>query len=356
MIEKEDIQGGNVALNTSSCVVVKGGRRHVVGTKMEEDEEDIIELAKEGATEIQDQHMKGIEKSQNHEIKVKCVKGIFNFFINEAAVKTLKHPWWNKLIVTLLERRISLPVFTRRLETIGNRRLHRRVGAVVWTGHRRIDNVVGRTLKVDANTTSRTREKFARLCVELDLTEPLISQYSINGVKYKVEYEGLHNICFLYGVVDHEKVNCSINKVYEKSQSDAAMVEKEGGYTTENNNERNGGGDKGNAGISKNDRGKGVMEEENSVYGPWMMVKEQYTAKELRRIKKKKVVEERGKRAKRMCLEAMVRGINFLQDANEEANDANKDKAPNQKIMENVFRQQPTDPMRQSQPKTNPMV
>ncbi|RYR09619.1 hypothetical protein Ahy_B05g077996 [Arachis hypogaea] len=58
----------------------------------------------------------------------------------------------------------------------------------------RIRNIVGRILRVDSNTADKCRRKFAHLCVELNLQEPLISQYSINGTKYLVEYEGIHSV------------------------------------------------------------------------------------------------------------------------------------------------------------------
>ncbi|XP_025692388.1 uncharacterized protein At4g02000-like [Arachis hypogaea] len=80
---------------------------------------------------------------------------------------------------------------------------------------KKIGNVIGRTLKVDTNTADKCRGRFARLCVELDLSQPLISQYSINGVCYLVEYEGIHNICFSCGIVGHEKANCPRRKTGE---------------------------------------------------------------------------------------------------------------------------------------------
>nr|XP_029152396.1 circumsporozoite protein-like [Arachis hypogaea] len=69
----------------------------------------------------------------------------------------------------------------------------------------KIGNVIGRTLRIDFHTADKCRDKFARLCVELNLDEPRISQYSINGTRYYVEYEGLHNICFSCGLFGHER-------------------------------------------------------------------------------------------------------------------------------------------------------
>ncbi|QHO54318.1 uncharacterized protein DS421_2g55700 [Arachis hypogaea] len=89
----------------------------------------------------------------------------------------------------------------------------------------KIGNVIGRTLKVDTNTADKRRGKFARLCVELNLAEPLVGQYSINGVKYKVEYEGLHLICFDCGKVGHDKTSCPRNKTQAAREEVTRRVE-----------------------------------------------------------------------------------------------------------------------------------
>ncbi|RYR57776.1 hypothetical protein Ahy_A05g023485 [Arachis hypogaea] len=73
-------------------------------------------------------------------------------------------------------------------------------------------------MKIDTNTAQKSRRKFARLCVELHLTFPLMSQYAINGEGYKIENEGLYNICFQCGIVGHEKINCLQKVLTEKSQ------------------------------------------------------------------------------------------------------------------------------------------
>ncbi|CAN1182067.1 hypothetical protein LINPERHAP2_LOCUS35773 [Linum perenne] len=40
-----------------------------------------------------------------------------------------------------------------------------------------------------------TRGKFARVCIELNLDEPLMPVVGIKGKWYKVDYEGISNIC-----------------------------------------------------------------------------------------------------------------------------------------------------------------
>ncbi|QHO38097.1 uncharacterized protein DS421_4g117390 [Arachis hypogaea] len=70
---------------------------------------------------------------------------------------------------------------------------------------RTIGNTIRMTLKVDYNTAEQTRGKFARVCVELDLTKPLRPNIKIKGKIAFVEYEGLHTICFQCGINGQSK-------------------------------------------------------------------------------------------------------------------------------------------------------
>ncbi|GAU17846.1 hypothetical protein TSUD_329720 [Trifolium subterraneum] len=78
-----------------------------------------------------------------------------------------------------------------------------------------IGNRIGRTVKVDRTTQSQARGKYARLCVEVDLTKPLLAMfqikdryYKIKDRYYKVEYEGLHMLCLACGTFGHYKEGC----------------------------------------------------------------------------------------------------------------------------------------------------
>ncbi|XP_061373824.1 uncharacterized protein LOC133316124 [Gastrolobium bilobum] len=68
---------------------------------------------------------------------------------------------------------------------------------------REVGNWLGKFIKVDAATTSLARGKFARIFVELDLSNPLQAEYKIDGRLKKVEYEGLHLVCFCCGKYGH---------------------------------------------------------------------------------------------------------------------------------------------------------
>ena len=73
---------------------------------------------------------------------------------------------------------------------------------------RMIGNVVGKVIRIDYNTESLTRGKFARIAVEVSLNKPLCSQFFLDGKMQKVEYENLAVICFNCGIYGHKNENC----------------------------------------------------------------------------------------------------------------------------------------------------
>lgn len=60
----------------------------------------------------------------------------------------------------------------------------------------RVGALLGTMLKVDHHTSIYSRGKFARICVELDLRRELVPSFTVLGAEFKLEYEGLHMICF----------------------------------------------------------------------------------------------------------------------------------------------------------------
>ncbi|XP_058733249.1 uncharacterized protein At4g02000-like [Vicia villosa] len=71
-----------------------------------------------------------------------------------------------------------------------------------------IGNKIGKTVKVDKNTVMHARGKYARICVEIDLTKSLVAMFMIQNRSYKVEYEGLHLLCTNCGKFGHYKEGC----------------------------------------------------------------------------------------------------------------------------------------------------
>ncbi|RYR01543.1 hypothetical protein Ahy_B06g080434 [Arachis hypogaea] len=149
-----------------------------------------------------------MEGSQIPEITVEKIEGIFNFRINEAAIKELRYPWWDTLIVKLLGRRISLLALTRKLEAMWGK--------------------MGSIEVIDlGNDNFHWHEKSNCLKTILENSE---------GIEVRVtekERKGVEGI---------EKTT-TVDRVGE-----------------------------GNPGISKKEKGKQVIEERNEAYGPWMLV------------------------------------------------------------------------------------
>nr|KYP70390.1 hypothetical protein KK1_009606 [Cajanus cajan] len=71
-----------------------------------------------------------------------------------------------------------------------------------------IASAIGKPVKVDLNTLNMTRGRFARVCVEINLNEPVVGRFFLNGVWYNVEYEGLHLLCSSCGCYGHILRNC----------------------------------------------------------------------------------------------------------------------------------------------------
>ncbi|KAI9081798.1 hypothetical protein K1719_036060 [Acacia pycnantha] len=75
---------------------------------------------------------------------------------------------------------------------------------------RRIGNMVGKMIKIDRSTSIYDKGGFARICVELDLTQPLLPTYVVFGEERPIIYEGLHRVCFNCGKYGHQKVECPL--------------------------------------------------------------------------------------------------------------------------------------------------
>ncbi|XP_057444439.1 uncharacterized protein LOC130736653 [Lotus japonicus] len=72
-----------------------------------------------------------------------------------------------------------------------------------------VAQVIGTPIRVDINTLRGNRGKFARICVELDLSNPVLGKIMIEDDWYKIEYEGLHVICTKCGCYGHRSRECT---------------------------------------------------------------------------------------------------------------------------------------------------
>lgn len=77
----------------------------------------------------------------------------------------------------------------------------------------RLGSALGCFLKMDQLTTFQSRGQFARICVELNLAKPLVPFVVVRGEKVRLEYEGLHSMCFNCGIYGHKLEVCPMVKV-----------------------------------------------------------------------------------------------------------------------------------------------
>lgn len=69
-------------------------------------------------------------------------------------------------------------------------------------------NAIGKAVKIDDTTLIVCRGRYVRVCVEVNLNEPLVPFIIVLGTQQRVEYEGLHIICFGCGKYGHREDGC----------------------------------------------------------------------------------------------------------------------------------------------------
>lgn len=62
---------------------------------------------------------------------------------------------------------------------------------------------------IDDATSVVSRGRFARMCIEVDITKPLLSKFKLRRRIRCIEYEGVHLICFKCGVYGNREDQCN---------------------------------------------------------------------------------------------------------------------------------------------------
>jgi hypothetical protein len=73
---------------------------------------------------------------------------------------------------------------------------------------RHIGNAIGPVLRVDTQTASEARGRYARVCVQVDLDAPLTRAVRLGNLLQPVIYEGINTLCFSCGRLGHRKEYC----------------------------------------------------------------------------------------------------------------------------------------------------
>ncbi|KAL2945369.1 hypothetical protein RDABS01_006127 [Bienertia sinuspersici] len=72
----------------------------------------------------------------------------------------------------------------------------------------KVGSNIGKVIKIDKTTAAAKRGQFTKLCIELDLTKPLLSKFWLKGKIWKIQYEGLKLICYNCGKINHKDEEC----------------------------------------------------------------------------------------------------------------------------------------------------
>lgn len=72
----------------------------------------------------------------------------------------------------------------------------------------KLGKMIGEPKNIDEATSLVSRGRFARMCIEVDITTPLLSKYKLRRRMRKIEYKGIHLICFKCGTYGHREDNC----------------------------------------------------------------------------------------------------------------------------------------------------
>ncbi|CAN1163624.1 hypothetical protein LINPERHAP1_LOCUS28710 [Linum perenne] len=75
----------------------------------------------------------------------------------------------------------------------------------------RIGNHIGCTIRLDLETKKGPRACYARVCVDVDLTKPLLGKYTLEERIMLIKYESLDNICFFCEMYDHKDIMCPLS-------------------------------------------------------------------------------------------------------------------------------------------------
>ncbi|CAN1836422.1 hypothetical protein LINPERHAP1_LOCUS34764 [Linum perenne] len=168
---------------------------------------------------------------------------------SEDEVRSFYKPWSKALVVKILERNFSYQTVKRRLETLWARSGSIQVSDAAnsfflvrfsdqddyqraafrgpWKIYvTRIGNHIGRTVRLDLATSEGARGRYARVCVEVDISKPLLGKYMIEDRTFLVEYESLENICHHCGIYGHKIDSCP-QKVVPQSDLEIEVVPEE---------------------------------------------------------------------------------------------------------------------------------
>ncbi|CAN1776649.1 hypothetical protein LINPERHAP1_LOCUS13716 [Linum perenne] len=88
---------------------------------------------------------------------------------------------------------------------------------------------------MDLATKEGARARYARVCVEVDLSKPLLGKYVIDDRVFYIEYESLDNICFSCGMYGHKLDSCGLKEDGPVSITEDDLEQEKAAQTIEGN-------------------------------------------------------------------------------------------------------------------------
>ena len=90
-----------------------------------------------------------------------------------------------------------------------------------------IGKAIGNVLRVDTHTASEARGRYARLCIQVDVTKPLVIAIKMGKIEQPVCYEGIQKLCFDCGRLGHKRENCSYSIRQDVPPKEMVVMESE---------------------------------------------------------------------------------------------------------------------------------
>lgn len=132
----------------------------------------------------------------------------------------------------------------------------------------RVGKLVGEPKSIDEATSLVSRARFAKMCIEVDITKPLLSKYKLRRRMRRIEYEGIHLVCFKCGIYGHRDDQCTAaeGKMGENDGSKSSGGQPE---TATDSGKRSQESPNGN--IYTWNEPINLRPEISESYGPWML-------------------------------------------------------------------------------------
>ena len=80
---------------------------------------------------------------------------------------------------------------------------------------------LGKPVNIDDTTNQVSRGHFAHICVEVDLSKPLVSRFQLHTCIFRVEYEGIHLGCFGPWILAQKRVQKSLQPLVTTAKEPA---------------------------------------------------------------------------------------------------------------------------------------